>query len=266
MAELGDRRAVRGIDTEVRPDSPRALDEERYRRGPVQHVRVVYARRVRKIQRRHRELVLAREVQRRPARHDDFQPRGAGEHPSHVGSRREHLLEVVEQEEQFFVGELLDRRVYERAFVPLLDVERARDLRQRESGVGRGRQLDEQGSALELAFERFGQREREPRLPGASRPGQREQTDAPSQECERVVEHPLASDQRGRRHREWAPLAGRRLRHRVERRIVVQHGAIQRLQLRPRLETELRNEQPSCLLICVERLRLPSRPVQRHHQ
>ena len=160
----------------------------------------------------------------------------------------EHLLEVVDHEEELLLGEV------RRELLPgrLVDAERLRDLRQDELGIGDRRERHEEDAVREV-LDQLGRRlQREPGLPGAARPGQRDRADVgPAQELDHLGDLAVAPDERRRLHGQ----VRRPVLERAERREPlgqpVEHQLEQALRLGQVLQpvlAEVREREPGVLL------------------
>ena len=96
-AQLGDRGRILLGQGEARIGGLRARDEE--------------LRRLVLGERRHGVLVLCSKVKRRAARHDHSQSRRCNEEPRHQRRGREHLLEIVDQQQQPRARQRPDQRL-----------------------------------------------------------------------------------------------------------------------------------------------------------
>ncbi len=93
----------------------------------------------------------------------------------HLRSGLQHVLEVVEDEDEPLLAEEVFDALLDREACDLLDPECLRNRRKHETRVGDRRQRDEEGAVGEV-LEQVGCRlEREARLAGAARACQREQ-------------------------------------------------------------------------------------------
>src|SRR4051794_34642131 len=169
-ADLDDGVFVR----EVRLDRGRPLHEERLGLALAQ--------------RGDRILVLAGKVQRLPAGDQRLQPGKSREQVAEPRRGVEHLLEVVEDQQQPPVRHLLDDRV--------AGPDRARDRRQHELGIAQALQRDPEHAVRRVGGEVRRQLNGEPRLPGSARAGQRYES-MRAEEPARLVELLPAPDQRG---------------------------------------------------------------------
>ena len=97
------------------------------------------------------------------------------------GRRRQHVLAVVEHEQQRSRRENVDHRIDEVLSRQRANVERSRDRLRDQPCVRERGQLDERRPRLVRRLGASGELEREPRLAGAAGPGQGEEARAPEQ-------------------------------------------------------------------------------------
>ena len=169
-------RLDRRVGCELPPDGTRTLDEER---------RSVVGR-----QRLEPVLPLARDVQRRPARGEHAHP-GAGAEDRADGRRRlEQVLEVVEEEQELPAAEK-PGQVVGRS-------QRLRDLGVEERGVGEADERHPEDAVALGAHELGRDLEREPGLPRAARPGEREEARAVREQRDELLELVLPPHERAR--------------------------------------------------------------------
>ena len=177
--DLLDRLGVLAVRLESRSGGARPLDEELGRRG--------------RLERRHRVLALRANPERRAARHEHLQTRRGRDELGDLRRRRQHVLEVVEHEQGALVAELAGEALR-------VGVGRAELLGKRsehETGIGERLQLDEHGSAREVACRRGGSSERQPRLTGAARPRERDEADlGVGEQCLHRLELGVPADER----------------------------------------------------------------------
>ncbi len=248
-ADLADGAAIIRRDPEVGLERAGALLEKRLRRLGVE--------------RGNREDVLARQMEHRPARDEQRQAGRASEKLDECRSRLAQVLGVVEDQQELARAQGLGERL-ERA-LRVGDAERLGDRRDDQLGLAERRQLHEHGTVRVRG--RGGARglESQPRLAASACAGEDEEPDvAASEERGEGVEVRLAPDERIRRLGQCASdvVGGRD----VERRILLEDPPLQIAELRPRLEPELVGEPAANGRIVLERLRLPSRAVQRQHR
>jgi hypothetical protein len=137
--------------------------------GPARSTKSV--RGVRRRQRRDRPDLLAVDAERLPARRQHDDP-GAllDDAPGQPGGTVQHVLAVVQHEQQRPRGEVLDDRLLDRRGVPLLHLQRGGGRRVPRSRPRRGGQLGDPravGEPVDLAARHL---DREPRLPHAADP------------------------------------------------------------------------------------------------
>jgi hypothetical protein len=156
--------------------------------------------RIRQLKRRERRLPLTAQPERRPARHQRLDARTRFKRVAHDQRAVQKLLEVVQHPEHAFFArrrrDLLQRGqpAGERDPQPL------RDHLRDQLRIGDGGQLDEVDAVGEVVGERRADRDAEPRLADAARPGDRHQSRilAP-QELLRQRDIGLAPDERSQR-------------------------------------------------------------------
>ena len=195
------------VEREARRRGGCALDEERHGLVLAELVAVRALLRVGNVQRRNAKDDLARHAQRLAARRDDRQPRrGAQQRVDERRRRGQHVLAVVEDEEQRARREEVDHRVDEVLRRQRAHVERGGDGLRDQPRVGERGELDERGARLVRRLGASGELEREPRLPGAARPGKSEEARPPEQRLQ-LGQLLLPTDERARVGREPERLA-----------------------------------------------------------
>ena len=219
------------------------------------------------VERRDGEDMLAREVQNGSARHEQHQSRRAGEQLDESRGRRAQMLHVVEDEQELPIAHRRSERVQRRLARHLGDRHRARDRRQDQPGIAKGRELDDHSAVGEARRRLPGGSEREARLAAPSCAGEDEQPDvAARQERGQRIQIALAADKRVRRHGEHAQglrQAGRSTRAPDP---AGGCGGCNVAQLHTRLEPELVIQAAPQLEVAVECLRLPAGAVERQHR
>ena len=136
----------------------------------------LHVRGARKLQRRHRMLVLGRHVQRTARRGDHDQPGAPGQQLGDHRVRTRQLLEVVQHEHGAAVGEVVEqpgRRTVRGRYVERLGDRRPHHLGRR--GRGQRHEVDPVG---EVGGQPLRQLDRQPGLARPTRTGQRDQPDA----------------------------------------------------------------------------------------
>ena len=108
--------------------------------------------------------------QQLPARDQEPQVGAGLEQLRELGRRLDHLLEVVEQQQELALGDVLGEAV--------LRPERLRDRLGHERGVAQRGQADPEDTRLERGHELGGDLQREPRLARAARTGERDEARA----------------------------------------------------------------------------------------
>ena len=131
--------------------------------------------RVRDPERRDRVLLLAAEVQAGAAGHEDPELRRGGEEAGDDRGGVLEVLEVVEHEEHVAIAQRVRDGVEERPFRGLADEERRRDRRRQQVGFRDRGELDEERPVAVSQEPLRRDLEREARLAGATRPGQRDE-------------------------------------------------------------------------------------------
>ena len=195
-ADLGDRRGVVVGDLESRLDRERPLDEQPDRLV-LRHTLGGRAR-IGEHQRRHRHLLLARDAKRAARRRDHLQARAGADQ---IGDQRrggQHLLEVVHHQQRLPIAQVLHQPVPRRA-LPGLQVQGVDDRGRHQIGVDDRRERDEGDAAREAIRHLRRDLQRQARLAGAARAGQRQHA--------RLLEQPhalgdlaLAPDEAGHLH------------------------------------------------------------------
>jgi hypothetical protein len=191
------------------------------------------------LERRHGVRALAREVERRAARDQQLQPRGARAEPRDGGRRGEHLLEVVEDEQQLLVAQVAVERLEDRLPRLLAQADRPRDRRRDQLPVAHGRERDEEDAVRELLDDVGSELQREPRLPGAARARERQRPQAVRQQRRRLLELALTADQLVRLHGQVGRAVVERLQRRELRRQPVDLELVEPLGLREILQPVL---------------------------
>ncbi len=203
-------------------------------------------------------LALQREAERHAARGEDPKRRRCLEQLCEGGERVRKVLEVVDDDERLGpAGERVSERL-ERCFpLFLVDPQRRPDARQHQSRVGQRREVDER-----CASRLRRRRQREARLPRASGAREREQPDLrPLEKTGERGELEVAADQLGPRGESRIP--GDRL-PRDEFRVLLQDPALERSQLRGRLQAQL-VQGSTGITVGGERVCLAPRPVEGEH-
>ena len=243
----------------------RARHEERDRLIPGERVQAADVRAGRRPERRHTVLMLGGEPERRPARDQHAEPGRAGEQLAHDRRRVVHALEVVQQQQGRPLSQSLFDAVQCRA-AALAERQGVRDRRSDVCRIVQRAQVDEVPPVGQRPPELPGGLEREPRLSGSARTGERDEADV------RAAEQPghrgqlqLTADER-RQRRGQVALHRANTALRRERRILAQDRPFQPLQLLTWLDAEVFAERAPRLAIHVERLCLPAAAVEREHE
>jgi len=129
--------------------------------------------------------VLPCQVQRRAARHQELQARTRREQTGQVCRRRQHLLEVVEHQQQLSIAQLARQPLRDGLrSAATTDAQFARDGRGDEQRVANRRQIDEHDAVGEAVLDGPRQLDRQARFADPAGAGQGEQADL-------FVEQPL---------------------------------------------------------------------------
>ena len=194
-ADLGDDLAVAVPEREVRPHLAGSAHEERLGVGRGEG--------------RHGQLLLVPQPQRRPRGRDHGQIGGGREQSRDERSGLQHVLEVVDAEQQLTIRHERLQGVLDLRARRLSQAERLRYRRGHERRLARRRQLDD-GRAVAVAIPQpLHQRQRQPRLARPAGPGQRHESGTALEQTPHPVQLRAAPDQPGRRR-----MAGRRRCHR----------------------------------------------------
>ena len=177
-----DPRDVHGVllvEREARRSRLRPLDEEPHGLVVEEPARLECLLGVGDVERRNPEHDLARHTQRLAARRQDRQlSRGAEEAVREPGSRCEHVLAVVRDEQQRARREVIDDGVDELLPGQRAHIECGSDGVRDAPRVREGGELDESRTVRIRRLHGAGELEREPRLAGTARPGEGEQSRA----------------------------------------------------------------------------------------
>ena len=170
-----DRRDVGGgsrvVDVDGNAGGPRPLEEHPAGRRCRHGRRVVRGRQRERLE---RPLELRADPQRCPAGGQHDETRAARHQLGDPGGRADHLLEVVEDDEQPPVAERVGEPVDDGA-VGLPDAESAGERRQHEARLAQRGELDDRHLPLDVAGQVAGDGEGERGLTHTARAGQREQ-------------------------------------------------------------------------------------------
>jgi hypothetical protein len=164
--------------------------------------------------RKHRVVDFAPDAQQLATRHEQSQVRTPFDERGELRRGIDHLLEVVEEQQELPLADVLQE--------PVLRPERLRDLVRDQYRVAERRQADPEDARLELRNERGGGLDREPSLARAARSGQRQQPGAVLKQRRDLRDLRLPADERAGRPREI------RVRDRLERREVAVPELVQR--------------------------------------
>ena len=129
------------------------------------------------------------------ARHDRLDVRGGAQQVGDDRGRGDDLLEVVEDEQEALVAQPVGERFLDRATAALGDAERTRDARCDEHRIADRLERHEEDAVREVVRRPRRELERQPRLAGPARPGQRQQP-GPRQQPGRRLELRVAPDER----------------------------------------------------------------------
>ena len=152
------------------------------------------------MQRGHRELLLPRQVQRRAAGDQDPRPSGGGEQVGDEAAGVEHLLHVVEDQQDVPLGKVAAEVFQQRGAARVLQPDAAGDRHRHQRRVPHRGQRHEVHAVREVRLRPARQLDRQPRLAAAARPGQREQPRA-GQQASRLGQ--LALPAHEARRRSW---------------------------------------------------------------
>ena len=209
-ADPGDGGRVLVRDAEVRPDGERPRDEEPDRLVLAERGRVPgpdLRRQPRRLERgevarvrggrepRHRVLLLAGDVQGAPARRHDREAGAGAQELRHERGRRDHVLEVVEDEQAGPRREVLHEQLEGGADAAVGQPDRTRDRARHESRLGERLERDEPRPVRIPVRGRRGDLERQARLADPAGPGEREQARR-VEEQERGGQFVVAADER----------------------------------------------------------------------
>ena len=161
--------------------------------------------------------MLAVQVQHNPAADEDLQPRPGRQQLGQQRRGLEHLLEVVDHQQELPVAQVRLQLLQGRPVAPLGDVERRGERRGHQRRVAHGGQGDEGRAVGERRLEGARHRQRQARLADAAGPPQGDEPDARAlQQLADGGGLALAADQRGQRRRQARRAArpGARLRRR----------------------------------------------------
>ncbi len=151
---------------------------------------------------RHGVFLLAPDVERFPARDEDGQPRTGGEQTGDVGGRFDHLLEVVEEEEQPPGGDVVRQAV--------LGAERLGGSLEHDRWVAQRRQRDPPDPVGEGVGRETGSLQGEPGLARPAGPGHCQQAAVrTAQQCADLGELGRSAEERRGRHRQVRPVERR---------------------------------------------------------
>ncbi len=206
-ADLRHGRGVRQAQGEVGPGRLGTPDEESHRRTRGEILEARGRRRVQQRQRGDDKDVFAGEAQHLAAGGEDLQVRSNGQEVGEERGRLDHLLDVVEQQQDVawaqVGGQDLGRGRSPSGCAHLLQAQRPRDRREDEGGVGDRGQADEDDPVRELRGKIGGDVQGQPRLADAARPRQGDEADlVAAQQCGDVGGLALAADQRRPRPRQ----------------------------------------------------------------
>jgi hypothetical protein len=168
VADLRHRRRALVGHLELRPGSPRPLDEQLHRRilGERLHRQPLF--RVRQGQRRHRELLLAPQPQHRPARDQHLEARGSRQQLGHDRGSLQDLLEVVQHQQELLLIQVA-LQVLQRWGAPrLLQAQGVGDRGGDQTRIGEGSQIHEEHAFRELLHHVGSELEGEAGLAGAA--------------------------------------------------------------------------------------------------
>jgi hypothetical protein len=217
-ADGGHGRRVGLGEAEIRARRPGAFGEQADRLISCQLLRQRQAGGIRKRERRHREGLLAVEVEDGPARDEHREVGRGGEQVADQRGGRQHLLEVVEDQQQGPPAKVPLHALGHRPVARLAHAEGLRDRRGDEVGVADRSEGDEGDTGDEVRGEGLGHPQGQARLADAAGAGQGQEADAVVTE-QGADRGGLAfpPDQRRQRNGEVGGGRGRRCGHRVPR-------------------------------------------------
>ena len=195
-ADLDHGRRILRRQLEVRSDRLRPFQEQAD--GPAFR-RPLDRRGVggRERQRGHRQLPLTPHLEPRAARDEDLQRGANPQEVDHQRRRPGHVLEVVEQQQQFLRTQILAKAFDQCPAAHLLHAQRARHRGGDEGRVVDRGEVDEPHAVRERVDDLHRHLQPEPRLAGAAGPGERQE---PRVGCEQNLasgrDVPFAADQR----------------------------------------------------------------------
>jgi hypothetical protein len=136
-------------------------------------------------------------VEGRTARHQDLQASASPEQLAHERRGREHLFEIVEQQNELLVAQVVLEAIDQRSAALGAESERLGDRGRNQGRVVDRCQCDEADSVLEAIAQLGGDLQAETGLAGAARAGQRQQADIRvEQQLLRHGDFPVAPDER----------------------------------------------------------------------
>ena len=154
---------------EGRVDRHRPVDEERdgARGGGIRHRRVGVGHR----ERTELERALGPHAQRRPARHEQLQPRKRGDQAHEISGGIDHVLHVVDDEQQIASGQRGQQLGLEGLVAGVAHADGPRD--HADHPLGRGDRLEHREGDLAAGLRRSSRRSRSPGATCRCRPGRR---------------------------------------------------------------------------------------------
>jgi hypothetical protein len=194
--DLADRLEPGRVEHEMGVGGPGPLDEQLDCRvhglvtgGAAKGLRVV--------EHRHRHLVLGPQAERGTARDESGEPGGPVEQVCHERSGIDHLLEVVEGEEELLVGQVLAHGVGDRLATAVEEPERLGDGPADRIGLGHRGERHPSGAVGEPVGHPLDHRQGDPGLADPAGPGQGHQPHGGPEECVcHLVDLVLPTDQR----------------------------------------------------------------------
>ena len=173
--DLRDGRRVPLVDREVRRHRGGPLGEQAHRLAGGQPFGRGPGARIRDRERRDRAFLLAGDPQRRAAADQDAQRTGLPQQPGHGRGAGQQVLEVVQDEQDLPVVQLADQVIHQRPVPGVLQPEALGDRRRHQPRIPDGRQRHEVDAVRVVTRHLGGQRDAQPGLAAAARPGQRDQ-------------------------------------------------------------------------------------------
>ena len=164
MTDRGHRGGVLIGEREIGSGGLRPLDEQGHRRHRGESRRGWLDDRVGHGQRQDRKLLLPAQAQGGAAGHQHLEHGTAGQQLGDLRARAQHVLEVVEHEQQPAGRHVLGEAVHQHAIAEVLQTQHPRNRRHDVGRARGGRQVDEKDAVFELIQQCGRDGDREPRL------------------------------------------------------------------------------------------------------